>query len=287
MPERPEPITPASLRQWPLPEAGSSKHQRGDVLIIGGARRTPGAAVLAGLGALRVGAGRITLGIAESVAPAVAAVFPEAGVMGLPETASGAVRGAGVTALARDISGASCVVAGPGLDDPDEAAILLRELVDLLEDETPVLLDAYALGTLAGETRVRERLSGRLLLTPNVTEAGFLLGRDPGELEDDAAEIADRYGAVVSLMQMVAEPGGRRWEVTTGHSGLATSGSGDVLAGAMAGLRARGADSAQAACWAGYLHSAAGDRLSARIGPLGFLARELLDELPPLLTELG
>lgn len=283
----PEPITPASLRDWPLPAPGTSKHSRGSVLVIGGARKTPGAAVLTGLAALRVGAGRLTLGIAGSVAPAVAATVYEAGVVGLEETPSGAVRGSAVASLGDEIGSADCVVVGPGLDDPDEAAALLRTLLTVLPDETAVLLDAYALGTLAAERGVQDALRGRLTLTPNITEAGFLLEREPGDLERDTVELAARYGAVVSCMSVIAEPGGRLRQVTTGHAGLATSGSGDVLAGAMAGLRARGAEPAQAACWAAYLHAAAGDRLSARIGPLGFLARELLDELPPLLTELG
>ncbi|WP_246852773.1 NAD(P)H-hydrate dehydratase [Naasia sp. SYSU D00948] len=281
-----EPVTPASLRDWPLPAAPSTKQQRGDVLVIGGARKTPGAALLAGVAALRVGAGRLTLGIAETVAPAVAVTVPEAGVVGLAETGSGTVRGDGIRLLADDIASAGCVLAGPGLDDADEAAALLRTLAELVGDDTRVLLDAYALGPLAHEPQVVERLAGRLVLTPNGTEAAFLLGRDPGDPEEDAAELADRYGAVVSCLSSVAEPGGRRWRITTGHEGLATSGSGDVLAGAVAGVWARGASAEQAACWGTYLHAAAGDRLSARIGPLGFLARELLDELPALLTEL-
>ena len=280
-------VTPSSLRAWSLPAPGSSKQARGDVLVIGGARKTPGAAMLTGLAALRVGAGRLSLAVAESVAPTVAVSVLEAGVVPLPETTGGSVLGSEIGVLADDIAGAGCVVAGPGLDDPDEAAALVRSLADLVGDDTPVLLDAYALGTLAYEKDAGKKLAGRLILTPNTTELGFLLGRDPGDLADDTAEVADRFGAVVTCMSAVAEPGGRRWQITTGHEGLATSGSGDVLAGAIAGVWARGADAPQAACWGTYLHAAAGDRLSARIGPLGFLARELLDELPVLLTELS
>lgn len=91
---------------------------------------------------------------------------------------------------------------------------------------------------------------------------------------------------MVSCRGWIADPQGALWQVATGHSGLGTSGSGDVLAGAVVGLLARGAEPAQAACWATHIHAAAGDRLSARIGPLGFLARELVDELPVVITEL-
>jgi NAD(P)H-hydrate repair Nnr-like enzyme with NAD(P)H-hydrate dehydratase domain len=80
---------------------------------------------------------------------------------------------------------------------------------------------------------------------------------------------------------------GGHWEITTGHSGLGTSGSGDVLSGIIAGLRARGTTNAQAACWGTHLHAAAGDRLASRLGGLGYLARELTEELPPLMMELS
>jgi NAD(P)H-hydrate repair Nnr-like enzyme with NAD(P)H-hydrate dehydratase domain len=81
-------------------------------------------------------------------------------------------------------------------------------------------------------------------------------------------------------------PDGRAWREEAGGIGLGTSGSGDVLAGLVGGMLARGADPAQAAVWGQYLHAAAGDRLAARVGRLGFLARELLDEVPPVLAGL-
>lgn len=286
MPSKREPVTPAFLRNWPLPKSSGSKHERGNVLVIGGARRTPGAAMLAGIASLRVGAGRLTLAVGESSATAVAVAIPESGVLGLPESTAGAVLASGLSAIEKDIANASCILAGPGLDDPGQAGALLRALALLAPTDTPVILDAFALGPLPKVREAGEALAGRLMLTPNTTEAGFLLGRDAGDPSDDAAEIADRFGAVVNLMDVVAEPGGRRWQITTGPVGLATSGSGDVLAGALAGIRARGADAEQAACWAGYLHAAAGDRLAARVGPVGFLASEILDELPALLAEL-
>jgi NAD(P)H-hydrate repair Nnr-like enzyme with NAD(P)H-hydrate dehydratase domain len=134
---------------------------------------------------------------------------------------------------------------------------------------------------------VQKALAGRLLLTPNQSEAERLLDRDVKDLDDDVAEIAERYGAVVTSMNSIAAPDGSRWNSTSGFGGLATSGSGDVLAGTIVGLSARGATLAQAACWGTYLHAAAGDRLAARVGPLGFLARELSGEMPGLLVELS
>ena len=285
------PITPALLRAWALPGTGGSKYGRGQVVVVGGAARTPGAAVLGAIAALRVGAGRLTIALAASVAPHVAVSVPECGVVPLDETDEGHVRGDGVTAAGDDLGGADAVLVGPGLDDADEAAALLRHLPGLVGDDAVVVLDAFALGVLVDLPDVVDAFRGRLVLTPNTGELGRLLGRDPAEGDDgteaDVREAAERYGAVVSASSVVAAPDGRTWRSGTGHGGLATSGSGDVLSGAITGLCARGAEPAQAAVWATLAHATAGDRLSVRVGPMGFLARELLDELPRVLVEVG
>ncbi|TSE17816.1 NAD(P)H-hydrate dehydratase [Arthrobacter sp. KBS0703] len=304
-------MTPALLRGWPLPSAGADKYSRGAVLVIGGARRTPGAALLAGTAVLRAGAGRLTLAVAESVAVQLAVTLPEAGVAGLPESAGGSVGASGLKAVAEDLESADAVLIGPGLDDIDETEALLRELLrrEAERDAGPrsgrgsgggkgghatVILDAYALGCLPQLLDELEPWAGRLILTPNPNEAGILLGRDTDNLAADVVEIAEKYRAVVSCQGVIARPpggdapeGADRWEITTGYGGLGTSGSGDILAGTIAGLRARGTTDAQAACWGSHLHAAAADRLASRLGSVGFLARELADELPPLMMELN
>lgn len=183
------------------------------------------------------------------------------------------------------------VTVGVGLDDPEETALLLQNLIPHLDDEASLVLDAYALGVLPGlDEDVLAPVRGRLVLTPNKQEAGRLLGRDLGEGEQgesDVREVAVRYGAVVSCYGAVANAAGELWRVGAGNGGLATSGSGDVLVGAVAELLARTGDADQATCWGTQVHAAAGDRLAARVGTLGFLARELLPELPVVLSELG
>jgi len=279
-------VTPALLRDWPLPSPSESKYSRGQVLVVGGAARTPGAAQLTGLAALRVGAGHLTLAVAESAAVALAVATPEAGVIGLPQTGKGSVRGDDLSALGDYLSSADVVVIGPGLDDPDHTKDLLKAIPQLGE-ETWLVLDAYALGVLPDVAGSAEPVHGRLVLTPNQEEASRLLDRDADLSEDDVVEIARRYQAVVSCRGLVADQHGDGWRIGSGHSGLATSGSGDVLAGAVAGLLARGAEPAQALCWASHVHAAAGDRLAVSVGSLGFLASELLAELPRVLVELG
>jgi ADP-dependent NAD(P)H-hydrate dehydratase len=287
-------VTPTLLRSWPLPGGGSGKDDRGSVLVVGGARMTPGAVLLSGVAALRSGAGRLTVAVAQSVAVQLAIALPEAGVLGLPETTSGSVAGSdGGAALTRALGSADAVLVGPGLDDKDEATALLRGMLAAPSDGTPpaIILDAYALGSLPELEGELEPWADRLILTPNITEAGILLGRDVDDLHRDVPELADKFRAVVSCQGVIAAPGSTgddgHWQITTGHSGLGTSGSGDVLSGIIAGLRARGTTNAQAACWGTHLHAAAGDRLASRLGGLGYLARELTEELPPLMMELS
>jgi ADP-dependent NAD(P)H-hydrate dehydratase len=282
-----EVVTPDALRAWPLPAAGESKHGRGDVLVVGGARSTPGAAMVAGLAALRVGAGVLGLAVAEPVAASVAAALWEAAVTGLPENHAGVIAGGAAKVLVDRVPDVDALLIGPGLDDADGTRELLEGLLPATRPDQPVLLDAYALGVL-GQVSALEGCRAQLVLTPNRDEAARLLDLPVEELEGAAAvaeAIADRYGATVSYQRSV-HGDGHSWVVPNGHSGLGTSGSGDVLAGAVAGLLARGASPTQAACWGTYLHAAAGDRLAVEVGRLGFLAREVLDVLPRVLTEL-
>ncbi|HZZ98085.1 MAG TPA: NAD(P)H-hydrate dehydratase [Jatrophihabitantaceae bacterium] len=282
MSTRAELVTSSLLRDWRLPQPGGNKRSRGQVLVVGGSPSTPGAVMLAGLAALRVGAGVLGLAVAQSVRTAVAAAVPESSVTGLPELDGDPPD----DALEAQLSGCAVVLLGPGLDDADAALGLIDRMVPAADDDTLFVADAFALGVL-NRAKSTAALSRRCVLTPNTAEARLLLDDldDDAEDADTTRRIADKFEAVVSYQGCVAEPGGQAWRVPAGHPGLGTSGSGDVLAGAVAGLLARGADATQAACWAAFLHAVAGERLAARVGRLGFLARELVDQLPIVLTE--
>lgn len=281
------PVTPALLRRWALPEPGDGgdKHDRGTVVVVGGSRSTPGAVLLAGLAALRVGAGRLSVATVASTSVAVGVALPEALVDGLPEGAGGSLDPGCAAQVVASCGGAAAVVLGPGLLGRGDVRELLRAVLPQIA-EGAVLLDAVALTALAGSPRLLDHLAGRVVLTPNAGEMAALQGDDRREGEDAARAVADRYGAVVAVRGAVASPDGRVWRDEAGGIGLGTSGSGDVLAGVVGGLLARGCSPEQAAVWGQYLHAAAGDQLSARTGRLGFLARELLDELPLVLSGL-
>lgn len=291
--ESPTTVTADVLRQWPLPSPGDDKHDRGAVVVIGGAGRTPGAALLAGLAALRVGAGQLRVGVAATAAPTMAVAIPEALVAPLPcDPRTGAIEASAADTAGELLDGAQCLCLGPGLDDPERTQRLVRSVLTALPASCSVVVDAFALGALPAMNDLVTRVGHRLLLTPNGDEANLLLSDDGGSTgspdpAEAAARISSRYAATVSVRGCTKEVAGRLFVDRAGSAGLGTSGSGDVLAGLAAGLLARGATPAQAGVWASHVHALAGQRLARRLGPLGYLARELLEEVPSVVAGLA
>jgi len=272
-------VTPQLLHKWGLPDPGDSKKSRGRVIVVGGSRRSPGAVMLAGEAALRVGAGRLGLVVPASIDAQLGVVIPEAGVFALPQRAGDPLDGA----VRDELESADAVLVGPGFDDADETRATLLQITDV--ELRCLVLDAFALGILADVPR--SALPRDLILNPNEEEAALLLDRDLGtDRNADVAEIADRFGAVVNCYGTVATPDGDIWQIDGGGPGLGTSGSGDVLAGAITGFSARGLVPSRAAVWGSWTHARAGQRLTARTG-IGFLARELATELTPARAEVS
>jgi ADP-dependent NAD(P)H-hydrate dehydratase len=192
--------------------------------------------------------------------------------------------------LAPLVGDADTVVLGPGMTDPEKTCEFVAGLLPQLGTGTTLVLDALGLTCGALEADAVTRLDGRVVITPNPTEAGILLDDEDvdavGAIVATTRRLAERFGVVAALRSTVAS-GDRMWQGGSGNPGLGTSGSGDVLAGAIGGLAARGAAPEQAAVWGVHLHAEAGERLAARIGAVGYLARELLDELPLVLDQLS
>jgi ADP-dependent NAD(P)H-hydrate dehydratase len=290
---QPEPtlVTPQVLRDWRLPEPTGGKESRGSILVVGGSTETLGAVTLAAEAALRSGAGKLQVVVPSKVAPHVSIALPEALVRGVPSTEAGAIRGSSAELVVDLADKASAVLIGPGMADPDETRELVEGLLPGLH--CPVVLDALGLAAVTEDPGCVHHLGGRVVLTPNPTELAISLHVEPDELEADPADatrrLAEAAQAAVGLggaTSWVATPDGRLWEDQSGGAGLGVSGSGDVRAGVVAGLLARGAEPAQAAVWASYLHGRAGERLAAEVGRLGFLARELPPEIPRVIAEV-
>lgn len=248
----------------------SHKGNHGSAGILGGASSMVGAVFLAGRAALRLGSGRVYLGLLDRQAPAIDPLQPEL-MLRQPD----ALLAAGLSALA----------CGPGMGSSDEAIALLERASSL---DIPLVLDADALNLLAGENRLQQAVLARhapTLLTPHPTEAARLLGCDTPFVQSDRAgaalAIAARYQAMVVLKgcgSVIATPAGHWFVNTSGNPGLATAGSGDVLSGFVVALLAQGWPALEALLAAVHLHGAAADeRVASGCGPVGLTAGELID----------
>jgi ADP-dependent NAD(P)H-hydrate dehydratase len=281
------------LRDFPLPEVAEDgdKEDRGRLLVVGGSRELAGAVLLAGLGGLRAGAGKLQIATARSIAPHVAVAVPEARVVGFAETEEGCLAPEGTEALIELAAGTQAVVIGCGLQHGPPLDAMLDALFARRLD-VPLVLDAAVLGSLAPRAQALRAWPGGAVVLPHAREMARLLEVEAEEVERDplaaARKAAERFevaALVKGQFSFLADPKGRAFRFEGGGVGLATSGSGDTLAGIVGGLAARGADPLTAALWGVYLHGEAGRRLTTRVGRIGFLARELLDEIPGLLPD--
>ncbi len=286
-------VTPELLAGWAMPAVaeGGDKDDRGRVLVMAAGAHVAGATLLTAMAALRAGAGKLQIGAPRSLAVALALAMPEARVVPAAETGQGELAPAAADDLADALARSDACVVGPGmLDETAAGELALR----LLEGEGPAMvIDAAAMTNLLDHPARLAARAGRMVLTPHAGEMAALTGLSKDEVQADplaaARGAAQRLGAVVVMkgaVTHVVTPDGQAWRHEGGVKGLATSGSGDVLAGVIGGLLARGAHPAQAAVWAVYVHAQAGARLSQRIGPLGFLARELLDDIAPVMAQI-
>src|SRR4051812_22498252 len=138
----PETVTPALLRDWPLPEPGAGKHARGELLVLGGAAGTPGAVLLAGEAGLRAGAGKLALATVTSTAPPLGVAVPEAQVLGLPEDPTGCLAAAAADAAVQRAGAADTLLVGPGFGDPERTVALLEAVLPRLD--LPLVVDGVA-----------------------------------------------------------------------------------------------------------------------------------------------
>jgi ADP-dependent NAD(P)H-hydrate dehydratase len=290
-------IDKAALRAWPLPlpPADSDKEGRGHLLVVGGSCQMPGAVILAATAALRAGAGKLTIATGASVAPLVALAMPEARVIGLRETPGGGFECAALALLDPLAGRIGAALIGPGMEDDAATAALVRALLPRLAGAS-VVLDASAMGIVArpdpGGDAPPFRFAETVILTPHAGEMARLCARTKEAVLADpdgaARTAAQAWNAVVTLKgarTVIGAPDGGPWQHEGGNAGLAMSGSGDTLAGIVAGLAARGATLAQAACWGVALHARAGEQLALRFGALGYLAREIPAEIPALMEQ--
>jgi len=276
----------AALKAHPLPPVvDGDKETKGRILVIAGSREVPGAALLTATAAMRAGAGKLKIATGESVAAGIGVAMPEAMVVGLPEEGGGTLAFSAADEVSRLASEADAIIAGPGLKESESC----KRIADaLLASDARIALDAALLRSL--EPLPDHKHSPEPILLPHAGELAALLDYNEARIEDEPVECGHRaaelYRSIVLVKGVeshVVTPSGDFWTYDGGAPGLGVSGSGDVLAGIVGGLLARGAEPLSALLWAVWLHGEAGAKLAKKVGPIGFLAREIADEIPALL----
>lgn len=282
------------LRAHPLPQPdeASDKNARGRVLVVGGAEFVPGALRLTGEAALRAGAGKLQMATVRSAAMSLGVLIPEAAMIALPAQEDGEIAAGAAELLTDNVANCDALILGPGMSASDETDELVAAILSMAKQSAAIVLDAAAMTSARNLQPLIARHEGRVILTPHHGEMAVLTGEDADRIAADpvavAWGVAKQFHAVVVLkggQSVVAGPDGTCLLHEGGCVGLATGGSGDVLAGIIGGLAARGSSPIRAAAWGSWVHGRAGRELAAQIGPIGFLARELLPLIPCMLEE--
>ncbi|MBP2665056.1 MAG: nnr [Firmicutes bacterium] len=294
-------LTAATIRQTlitreqaialsPRRSPDSHKGSFGHVLVMGGSRGMSGAAFLAAQGALRTGAGLVTVGVPACIGAVMEMKTTEAMTLELPETLNGGL-GADAVKMMHDFSAhSSAVLLGPGLGRHADTMEAVLELIQLMD--RPMVLDADALFALSGHIEILAAADTLAVLTPHPGEMARLTGLSVRQIQADRIGVARRFaiewGNIVVLKgprTIVAFPDGEIYVNPTGNSGMATGGMGDVLAGIIAALIAQGLSSHDAAVLGVYLHGLAGDRVALE-RPVGMSALDLAEFVPLVVKEL-
>lgn len=267
----------------------ANKYDFGHVLVVGGSSGMVGAPLLTGMAALRMGAGLVTIASEEASTRQLERRVEEIMTLAIPsydrvddalQAVSGFIRTRKVTVL----------IIGPGL--PPEAAPTVRRLVQQIP--LPIVLDAGGLTAFKGHLAMLRQAAGhnpRVIITPHSGEFDKLTdasSSDDSGRRERAMQFAKQYHLTVVLKgrhTLIAHPEGVVYKNRTGNPGLATAGTGDVLAGIIGGLLAQGFESGQAAEAGTYLHGLAGDKAAAEKTEAGMIASDVIDFLPAALKE--
>ncbi len=266
--------------------ADSNKGNYGHVLIVGGSRGKAGSVAMAGMSALRTGAGLSTVATAESVLPTVAGFHPELMTEPLAETSEGTIANSAFERLQAVAKGKSVLAIGPGISQFAETSQLVRSLISQMD--VSILLDADGLNAFQG--RIDElRGKGRLLvITPHPGEMARLVGGSVADVQKDRLGVARKFAREHDLIvvlkgnrTLVVQPDGEVWVNTTGNPGMSTGGTGDILTGMVAGMIAQHPNDALLAVIAAvHLHGLAGDVMLPSVGEHSMVATDLLQGLP-------
>ena len=279
-------LTAERIRAYFQPRAAEThKGKTGHLLVVAGSTGKTGAAAMTAVSAMRAGAGLVTLGVAESLNPVVAAQVLEVMTTPLPQIRSGILGDTALEEIQALTSGKACMAIGPGIGQAQETRSLIEKVIHQIE--IPMVIDADGLNNIAGQTGLLKKLKAPAVLTPHPGEMARLIEISPAAVQQNrlvcARDLAVNFGVHVVLKgaaTVIAHPNGTAFVNPTGNPGMASGGMGDVLTGVLAGFITQGLSPEAAAHAAVYLHGAAADTLAETIGPIGYLAGEVMNAIP-------
>jgi len=261
------------------------KGDYGHAMIVAGSVGKAGAAILAARGAVRSGAGLVTVATPESVLQTVELGSLESMTLPLAASRDGGLSEQSVDTILAFAHGKQVLAVGPGLGTSASTVQVIRSIVAAAE--IPVVLDADGLNAFAGAMESLRESGAEKILTPHPGELARLLGVSTAEIQADriasarsAARQADAVVVLKGFQTLIAEPTGAVFVNPTGNPGMASGGTGDVLTGIISGLLSQGLDASRAACLGVFVHGSAGDRAMAELGPIALTASDLLAHLP-------
>ncbi|MFC2048149.1 NAD(P)H-hydrate dehydratase [Chloroflexota bacterium] len=273
---------------------GANKGSFGKVLVVAGSINYIGAAYLACSGAIRVGAGLVTLATAASLQPILASKLTEVTYLPLPESVAGIISSEATRLIHQELDNYDVLLLGCGLGQSMPAIRLIKSTLFRLKTEPPpIVLDADALNILAKIPNWWQQLAGDAILTPHPGEMARLADVSIDEVQSDrvgmAKKMAQEWHKTIVLKgayTVVATPDGQSRISLAANPGLASAGTGDVLTGVIAGLVAQGLSLFDAATCGVYLHGEAGEVVKERLGDAGMIATDLLSVLPLVIKQL-
>ena len=261
------------------------KGDTGHLLVIAGSTGKTGAAAMTCLAAMRTGAGLVSLGGPKSLNAAMETMLLEVMTVPLAETGEGALSENAFDQIDQLLKGKRCLATGPGIGTAAETGQLIRKL--LRKCEIPMVIDADGLNNIAGHNAILEKLKAPAVLTPHPGEMARLTGLSIARIQRDrtgcARDFAAATGTIIVLKgagTVVALPDGTVHVNTTGNPGMASGGTGDVLTGIIAGLITQGYSPETSAVAGVYLHGAASDAIAAAGKPIGYLAGDIIEQIP-------
>ena len=272
-------------------DLNSHKGDFGHLLVVAGSPGKTGAAVLTCQGAMRAGAGLVTLGIPESLNPILESKLTEVMTEPLPESIPGFLGTLAIEKIMALTENKSVLALGPGVSTNDETVELVHRIIK--EINIPVVIDADGLNALARDVNILKEAKVPIVLTPHPGEMARLMNASAAEIQNNRIEISRRFAqeynvylVLKGFRTIIADPYGNIWINPTGNPGMATAGMGDVLTGMLSSFIAQGFGIMDAAKLAVFSHGLAGDTIASERGEIGLLATDVIGRIPLVLNEL-